>query len=597
MNTSLISSNSIGLAATLQLRDYQQSMIVQTYQLIRDGVKRILLIAVMGSGKTIIMCWIMRDAARRGRKCVFLVSRNVLLPQTEETLLKLGVHCTILQGDHPVDETAPVIIASLQSLAAKMRKGKTLGALLGCPDVIIADEAHETAFHATYEAIDNYFPDAVKLGCTATPSRLSKREWLGQKFEATVVGPQPPQIVKLSGAVVCRGFSIGGVLDLTTLKIRNGDYVDSEIAAQATKPEAIAHVISEIKRLCRDRSLLVVGSTVAQAHLYSEALNAAGITCEVVIGSTSDTERRAIFERVRNGQTQAISAVGCLSVGFDLPKISAIVYVRATQSRALFQQTAGRGSRTYPGKQDYLLLDFGGNLKRFGNPMGLQDYDINKPAKEDNPAPTKTCPECKAEINQFLRVCPHCGFEFCGEEPTEEQLEELVLGQLNEFCDRFTREKIQKLRQWRKASYQTNLSPDDAIARFHSEYGHNPPPEWLLHACLTKRYSPRRQAEFAAWLWKHCNTQSRWAKQWIAYHLRLEFGTESLDVAQWWDILNVEPGSSWEQVKQAYSQLSANFDPSCYAGEDSQEQIERLNLALEDAKDQLSVIAVQGGAL
>lgn len=586
----------------IKLRRYQIEMVAKLYNHVRGGKKRILMVAIMGAGKTVIAAWIMRDAVKKGRRCVFLVALNVLIDQTVETLRALGVTVTVLQGDRPVDPDAQVIVASLQTIKARLRKGRTLTELFGHVDVIFADEAHVTSFDAGYEEIEEYYsvfhPETKFIGLSATPWRLSKKEWLGQKYDAVVEGPQPPEVVQMGGALPCRGFTLTGAINLDKLHERGGDFIDTEVAAQATRPEALKYVVTEWKRICPDRPTLAICATVNQAEMQKDCFIQHGISAELIVGSTPKEERKAIFEWVKSGKTQIIVSVGCLTAGFDLPCISAILYIRATKSKALFFQSAGRGSRTSEGKQDYILLDFGGNLRRFGNPMAWQVYDISEPAKEDNPAPSKTCPECKAEINQFLRVCPHCGFEFCGEEQVSEQeQEELVLTQLNEYCDRFTREKIQKLRQWRKASYQADLSPDDAIARFHSEYGHNPPPEWLLHACLTKRYSPRRQAEFAAWLWNHCNTQSRWAKQWIAYHLRLEFGTESLDTAQWWDILNIEPGSSWEQVKAAYSQLSANFDPSCYAGDDAREQVERLNLALEDAKEHLSAIAVQGGAV
>lgn len=574
----------------IQLREYQSRIVAITYQHIRAGIKRVLIVAVMGAGKTIIASWMMRDAVKRGRRIVFLVSLNVLLDQTANTLRKLGVNCTVLQGDRPVDESAPVIVASLQTISARLRKGKSLGSLLGGIDLFFVDEAHVAAFHATYEIIEQFYPQSIFIGLSATPWRRSKKQWLGQKFAVLVEGPQPPEIVKMGGAVLCRGYTIGNVFDLEVLRVRNGDFVDAELASQACRPEALEHVVREWMRLCFDRPTLMIGATVKQADLTCKALLARGIKADLIVGSTSKEERQAIFERVTRGETQVICSVGCLTAGFDLPCISAILYVRATKSKALFFQSAGRGSRPYPGKTDYLLLDFGGNLKRFkSNPMGYQNYDISQPYQYEGEGLTKTCPECDAEISIFAQICPECGHEFTGEKPVEET-EELVLAHLTEYVDRFTRDKIRNLRRWRKDTYLNDRTPDEPIAHFTAEYGHNPPDEWLIHACLTKRCSKKRKQAFIAYLERHSKA-TRWQNQWINHHLRLEFGTDNREVldlfTQWWQVLGVPPSAGWEAIKRRYQGLVREFehDPA---------EIDRINLALDDAREELTVAAIGG---
>ncbi|XGV99611.1 MAG: DEAD/DEAH box helicase family protein [Leptolyngbya sp. BL-A-14] len=572
---------------TIQLRDYQIAMIAGVYALIRSKCLRVLMIAVMGAGKTVIAAQIMQDAISKGRRCVFLVSLNVLLEQTARTLQSFGVHCTILQGDRPVDEAAPVIVASLQTISSRLRRGQDLGALLGCIDVIVADEAHISAFQSAYAAIDNFFPNAIKIGLTATPWRLSSKECLGQRYDKAVLGPQPPEIIKRGGAVSCRGFHLAGAIDLETLRVRGGTFVDSDIAEQACKAEALDHVIDEWLRLCPDRPTLMVGATVEQARRQCDRFNQRGIAAEVIVGSTPAHEREAIIERVRRGITKVICSVGCLTAGFDLPAISAILYVRATKSRALFQQTAGRGSRPYPGKTDYFLLDFGGNLKRFGNPMGFQDYDISQPVQDDDVQPlTKTCPGCQLEVTVFAQICPHCGHEFTGDaQPDEPQQEALVLAQLNEFADTLTRQKIKLLRQLKRQAYESDRSPDEAIAHFVSEFGHNPPGEWMRHACLTQRYSPSRKAAFVNYLFRHCNQASKWSQQWISYHLTLELGEVDLQITPWYETLGVDRNASWETVKAAYIAKAEALDPDKVAGVDLEALQQQLNLALSDARE------------
>lgn len=577
-----------GLAETLQLRPYQKKMIGETYRHIGAGIQRALLVIIMGAGKTYIASCILRDAAQRSHKGVFLVALNVLLEQTAASLKDLGLNATILQGSRAVDPNADVIVASCQTIAARLRRSVSLEAMLGNPKVIVVDEAHNTAFLSVYRDIEQHYlsQGAVFIGLTATPWRLSKKEWLGQRFDALVEGPQPPDIIKMGGALPCRGYTITGVLDLDNLHVSAGEYIDGEIASQATQPEALKHVVREWQRLCQGRPTLMVGATVEQAHQTEQALTEAGILAETIVGSTPQDERLAIFERVKSGETQVICSVGCLTAGFNLPAIAAILYVRATKSKALFHQTAGRGSRPHPGKSDYLLLDFGGNLKRLGNPMGWQVYDISEPIQDDKPAPTKTCPQCSAEVSNFARVCPHCGFEFVGE-GLEEEPEDLILLELNEFVDRFTRQKIKELRKWRKEAYQHDINPDEPINRFVAEYGHTPPMDWVLHAALGKRVSKKRKLTYVQYLERHCK-QGQWANQWRGYQLQLEFGVSNLEKLSveggWSETLEIPYTTSFEDVKRAYANKIKNLP-------DDHPDQETFALAFDDARLELLVEA------
>jgi superfamily II DNA or RNA helicase len=575
-----------GTAAThtpeITLRPYQQAMVAKTYGYIRKGQRRVLAVVIMGAGKTVTSAWMIRDAVSRGHRCLFLVSLNVLLEQTAKTLQGLGVDCTILQGGRVVDNSAPVIVGSAQTIHSRLRRGQSLDDLLGPLGLVVVDEAHNTTYLDAYSQIEaHYAPVGCRfIGLTATPWRLKQEEYLGQHFDALVTGPQPPEIVAMGGAVPGRGYTLTGALDLETLKTRAGDYIDSQIASQATRPEALDHVLKEYRRLAFDRCTLMVGATVDQAIQTCKQFLGDGIAAEVVVGSTSQEERAAIFQRVKDGQTKVICSVGCLTAGFDLPKIDCVLYVRATKSKALFFQTAGRGSRPYPGKVDYLLIDFGGNLKRHGNPMGYQVYDIGpKPPKPPVEVLTKTCPECGAEVNNFAQACPECGYEFSGDALDDQ--EDLVLASLNEFVDKFTKAKIKALRGWRKAAYLAGQSPDVAMEKFSATYGHTPPAEWLRHATLGKRVSQKRKLAYLDYLEQHCK-KNRWADQWIRFHLGLEFGTSDLNALdlfrQWGEVLEVPYSASWAEVKARYLEKIRDLP-------DGHPDHEALAMAMQDARE------------
>lgn len=566
------------------LRPYQESFVNRVYREIKGGNRRIVGIAVMGAGKTVIGSHIMHDCIKRGRQAVFLVDQISLLDQTAKTLWQYGLETTILQADRPFDRDAPAIVVSLDTLKSRINRGATIAELLGNPGVIILDECHETAWDKGYGVIDEALPNTPILGLTATPWRTSKKEWLEQKFQVAVEGPQPPEIIKMGGAVPCRVFRVGGALDLETLEVRHGDYVDTQMAQQATRPEALRHTFDEWLRITGgDRPTIHIGSTVEQAKITAAYWCERGYPAEVIVGDVDRETRKGIVARLETGETKLITSVGCLSKGFDCPPISCVLFVRKTVSKALFHQCAGRGSRPYPkgGKTDYLLLDFGGN-QAHGNPMGFQDYSIKERKVPELPPPVKDCPQCGEEISIFARICPCCGYEF----PPGEDEEEVILppGTLNEQFDKLTRQQLKDARAWRKQSFQEWLHPDWVFEQFDRVYGYPLPAHWLEGACLRRNHSQRSRTKYLGWLQSHRQTKvDVLDDRWYRYQLYLEFGPnrDKLEsIPFWWEIFGIDRSASEETLKTAYRRAIAGVtDPS---------ELRRFNEAFGAAQEDLA---------
>jgi ATP-dependent helicase IRC3 len=50
-------------------------------------------------------------------------------------------------------------------------------------------------------------------------------------------------------------------------------------------------------------------------------------------------------------------------VGTDLPNIDCVIMARPTRSHVLFQQMMGRGLRTFPGKENCMVIDVVDNME------------------------------------------------------------------------------------------------------------------------------------------------------------------------------------------------------------------------------------------
>jgi hypothetical protein len=106
-----------------------------------------------------------------------------------------------------------------------------------------------------------------------------------------------------------------------------------------------------------DRKALLFTPTVALAYAMAEIFRTAGIPAEALDGTTPLATRRAILQRLHTGATRVVANCAVLTEGFDEPSVDCIIVARPTQSAPLYQQMLGRGTRTYPGKTDCLVLD------------------------------------------------------------------------------------------------------------------------------------------------------------------------------------------------------------------------------------------------
>ncbi|MFK5283892.1 helicase-related protein, partial [Lacticaseibacillus paracasei] len=78
----------------------------------------------------------------------------------------------------------------------------------------------------------------------------------------------------------------------------------------------------------------------------------------------SSEDRKKILSRFKNGEFLVLNNCGILTTGYDEPTIEVIIVNRATMSLPLWLQMCGRGSRIFPNKKNFMVLDFGKNHDR-----------------------------------------------------------------------------------------------------------------------------------------------------------------------------------------------------------------------------------------
>ena len=138
------------------LRDYQQEMKLRLFK--EWELHRSVMVQMpTGTGKTHLLAAIVREFLRGSGSRVWIVAhRRELVEQIEETVSRHGMS----------KEDGRVRVMSIQWLS---RNRKSMDEE---PDLIVIDEAHH-ALAETYRILWENYPEARKLGMTATPCRLN----------------------------------------------------------------------------------------------------------------------------------------------------------------------------------------------------------------------------------------------------------------------------------------------------------------------------------------------------------------------------------------------------------------------------------------
>ncbi len=152
--------------------------------------------------------------------------------------------------------------------------------------------------------------------------------------------------------------------DISAVHSRAGDFVKGELSRAVNTPGRNELIVETYGKLAAGRKALVFTVDVQHAEDLAEAFQADGVKAAAVSGRMPKPERRRVIEAYRSGKVDVLCNCALLTEGFDDPETNAVLMARPTRSALFYQQALGRGTRTAPGKQDLMLLDFADATKR-----------------------------------------------------------------------------------------------------------------------------------------------------------------------------------------------------------------------------------------
>ena len=353
----------------------------------------------------------------------------------------------------------------------------------------------------SYLALLEHYKQSIILGFTASPTRYDGRP-LGNLFECLDVIATYEGLIKDKFIIppLCYGGPVE--LDLSSIKTVGGDYDDGPLGELMRDVSLVGQLLEHWRRLANmypreNGSVGLVEGPLRRTFIFAVGIQhsidictrfeADGVRIAHLDGTTPETERKRIINALGCGELDAVTNVGVLLEGVDIPSAKCVVHARPTQSIVLWRQSAGRifrpwhpgcrpSCREHPSLQP-LLLDHAGNIARHGFPHEDLHWELTTRARSlEKKVATRICPKCYAYLPAYKRVCPYCDHEAPPPKPAELPKEsEEQLRQLSGSPEEMRRMYFQMMAQVARAK---GYKPGFVGARYKSRYGVWPPWDW-----------------------------------------------------------------------------------------------------------------------
>lgn len=391
----------------LKLREYQKVAVALATEYLRGtDTEPALIVLPTGWGKSILTAFA-ATGLPEGERLLVVQPTKELLEQNYGKYITLcedngyPVEAGIFSASFGKKDIARITYATIGSIKDMGRTFREYG----CTKMLI-DEAH--LYPRKEESMLGAFLSdsgiSQVLGITATPLKLesfsekqvsekrngSGEEKKGVKFDkwsslTMLTNPSP------DGSFFRKILHVGQVQEMTrlgywspltyevlpfdgkSLKMNStGSEFDERSQEEAYRFNMTRlRIYGALNHHTERRHCLVFTPTVEEAAVLAQGYPGA----EHVSGQTPARERKEIIRRFREGTTRVLFNCSMLGTGFDYPGIDMIIFAISTASVARYYQFCGRGVRIDRAKRDCVIVDLGGNYRRFGR---VEDIHFEK---------------------------------------------------------------------------------------------------------------------------------------------------------------------------------------------------------------------------
>jgi len=406
-------------------RYYQTDAINRTIEAVARGQKRILLVMATGTGKTYTTFQIIWRLwkARRAKRILFLVDRNILADQTLVNDFKpFGSVMTKIKNRR-IDPSYEIQLGLYQAITGPAEEDKIFkNVSRDFFDLIIIDECHRGSAEedASWREILDYFSGAIQVGMTATPKETkyaSNINYFGEPvytyslkqgiedgflapykvvkidIDKDVQGwkPEPGMVDDLGNPVEDRTYN---QMDMDRILVLNKR---TKLVARrvmqflnATDPFSKTIIFCEdIDHAERMRKAIVneAGQLAIDNHRYVMRITGDSVEGKAELDNFIDPESK---------YPVIATTSELMSTGVDAKMCRLIVIDKTINSMTTFKQIIGRGTRIHEelNKYYFTIMDFKKATELFkdpqfdGEPVVIFEPDGDEPPVPPDPKPS-----------------------------------------------------------------------------------------------------------------------------------------------------------------------------------------------------------------
>lgn len=394
-----------------KLRDYQLKAHDQIIEKFKKNLKTLLVMATgAGKSKTVVS---FVEKIHKHYIVILVVQNRKLVNQLAEDTKLFNLDYGVLMANHnEYDEKKEIQVCSIDTIHARgihphitSKKGI----------VLIIDEADQAKSPKFQSMINRYvnreFGKTWLLGMTATP-------YNGLDFFDTFINPITPLELKERGFLVDYKYYIPkNTLDYTGISIKRGEWNSEQVAKKMNTPSMIKNCFNAWLSFGDDRQTLIFCSNKKHAEDFRDFINTyyKKEVAAFVFDKTSDTERKAIFDKFENGIIKFLINIKIITRGVDIPRIGCVLDAAATLNVNLHIQKLGRGSRKNDLYKDCIVIDAVKNVINNGHFYQKREITLEvskSKTKKELVFQMRVCETCfrAAEPQDFgtKNICPYC---------------------------------------------------------------------------------------------------------------------------------------------------------------------------------------------
>jgi DNA repair protein RadD len=414
----------------MQLRSYQAAIVERNHAAWAAGTQNICDVLPTGAGKTVIFG---HELMQEPGVSFAIAHRQELIGQMSMALARYGVkhrieapeklvrwiistHIRAL-GRHYFDPQGRCVVIGVRTL---LNRTDGLSHMIQQARLWVIDEAHHVTRENEWGKAIALFPDSCRgLGVTATPMRADGKG-LGRHADGVmgmlIVGPSGRDMINSGFLSDYRIFAPPVSIDMGNEPVgKTGDWSRPKLTTASRKSTITGDVVEQYLKIAPGKLGVTFVTDVQTGKDMAASFNAAGVPSDVVHAKTPDRIRQNITDMLARGDLKNVVNVDIFGEGYDLPALEVCSMARPTQSYGLFVQQFGRALRIMDGKNHAIIIDHVGNVMRHGLPdreqvWSLDARDRRSVGKKDpDLKPIKTCTQCTAVYEGYMRTCPYCG--------------------------------------------------------------------------------------------------------------------------------------------------------------------------------------------